>query len=87
MMELGSAIDAEMKAKMNDLELQCHCGESGYYHCFELREKWHEMSKLIKIIIESDALKDFAYERGDDALSIRELCDVALRFDSSSDSD
>ena len=58
----------------------CHCGESGYYHCSVLREKLEEMRKVIRVIIDADALRDFAYERGDDPLSIRELCNEALKW-------
>ena len=65
---------------MEKSEPRCHCGENGYFHCSELQEKLRDMRKVIRVIIESDALKDFAYERGDDALSIRELCDTALKW-------
>ena len=58
----------------------CHCGESGYYHCSELRNKLEEMRDVIQIILEADALKSHAYDRGDDDASIYELCKAALKF-------
>ena len=58
----------------------CHCDENGYYHCSVLREKLREMRNVIDLIIQTDALKSFAYERGDDDASIHELCKTALRW-------
>ena len=58
----------------------CRCGEAGYYHCSELKAYVKDLRRVIKIIIESDALKCFAYERGDDDASIRELCDHVLKW-------
>ena len=58
----------------------CHCDENGYYHCSVLREKLREMRSVIDLIIQTDALKGFAYERGDDDLSIHELCKAALKW-------
>jgi len=63
---------------MKSKESTCHCDESGYFHCAELRVMVSEMRDLISIILQSDALKDFAYERGDDDLSIHELCKKLL---------
>ena len=48
---------------MSDSEPKCHCGESGYYHCSELREKLEEMRNVIKVILEADCLKSHAFER------------------------
>ena len=53
-------------------ESVCHCDENGYYYCSVLREKLREMRSVIDLIIQTDALKGFAYERGDDDLSIHE---------------
>ena len=58
----------------------CHCGESGYYHCSELRNKLEEMRGVIQIILEADALKSHAYDRGDDDASIYELCKASLKW-------
>lgn len=58
----------------------CHCGESGYYHCSELRAKVEELRDVISLILECDALREHAYERGDDDASIYELCKHALRL-------
>jgi hypothetical protein len=58
----------------------CHCGESGYYHCSELREKLEEMRSVIRVVLEAGALRDFAYERGDDDASIYALCKAALKW-------
>jgi len=51
---------------MSDSEPRCFCGEAGYYHCSELREKLREMRSVIKVILEADCLKSHAFERGDD---------------------
>jgi hypothetical protein len=61
-------------------EPPCHCGESGYYHCSVLREKFGEMRNVIKLILETDSLKNFAYECGDDDMSIYDLCKAALKW-------
>lgn len=52
----------------------CHCGESGYYHCSELRRKIEEMREVIGLILQADCLAPHAYDRGDDDCSVYELC-------------
>lgn len=59
----------------------CHCGEAGYFHCSELRAKYEEARKLIGLIIETDCLPHWAYERGVvDELSISEMCDEVMKW-------
>jgi hypothetical protein len=65
----------------------CHCGESGYYHCSELRSKLTEMRNVIKLILEADALRPHAFDRGDDDASIYELCKHCLEFPDNNDGD
>ena len=62
-------------------EHTCHCGESGYYHCSELRSKLEEVRKLIQLMLDTDCLPHWAYEvqPGDDA-SIYMLCLDALKM-------
>jgi hypothetical protein len=67
---------------MKSNEKICHCGESGYYHCSVLREKLEETRQVIKIILETDALKNFAYEYGDGDSSIYDCCKEALKWPS-----
>ena len=62
-------------------EPPCHCGESGYYHCSELRSKLEEVRKLIQLMLDTGCLQQWAYEvqPGDDA-SIYMLCLDALKM-------
>lgn len=65
---------------MSDSEPICHCGESGYYHCSVLREKLEEMRDVIRVILEADCLSFHAFDRGDDDVSVYELCKAALKW-------
>ena len=65
---------------MSDSKMKCHCGESGYYHCSELREKIEEMRDVIKIILDADCLKSHAFECDDGEVSIYDMCKAALKF-------
>jgi plasmid maintenance system antidote protein VapI len=66
---------------MKEKELRCHCGESGYFHCSELREKVEELRGVISLILETDALKSFAFEEGDDGRTIYDMCKSSLKFE------
>jgi hypothetical protein len=65
---------------MSDSEPRCFCGEAGYYHCSELREKLKEMRSVIKVILEADCLKSHAFESDGDDLSVYDLCKSALKW-------
>lgn len=58
----------------------CRCEEAGFYHCSELRSKLDDMRKVIQIILEADALRPHAFDRGDDDASIYEMCKAALKW-------
>ena len=70
---------------MSKTEPRCHCGESGYYHCSELRQKVEEMREVIRIILEADALRSHAFEGWDDEPSIYDMCKAALRLPEAGD--
>ena len=38
------------------------------------------MRSVIRVVLEAGALRDFAYERGDDDASIYALCKAALKW-------
>lgn len=61
----------------------CHCGESGYYHCSELRAMLDKAREAIQLVLETDALKSFAFDRGDDEKSIIELLKESLKYEDS----
>jgi hypothetical protein len=43
--------------------MTCYCGESGYYHCSELRASLDEAKKLIKLIVGSGCLEGWNKDR------------------------